>query len=129
MRLRATLLGSPRLARKLRMIPEQTRQRVAGAIAESAETLRQELRRELSRTGPSRAGQAPARRSGALAESITVEIAPDGLGAEIGSDLDYARHLELGTRRMAARPWLRPTIQRLAPRIARRLRAAVQGKP
>ena len=38
-----------------------------------------------------------------------------------------AAHLEFGTTRMAARPWLLPTFARLKPRIVARLAAAARA--
>ncbi len=128
MRLQARLLEAPRLARRLRLLAETRRLAVAAAVAEGAEALRDEVRLSLSQAGPSGPGEAPARRSGRLAASVTAETATDGLSAEVGSDLDYGRHLEFGTRRLAARPWLLPAFHRMAPGIARRLLAAGRGE-
>ena len=49
----------------------------------------------------------------ALRDSTRAELNeedPDGLTALIGSDVEYALYLELGTARMGARPWLRNTF-------------------
>lgn len=57
-------------------------------------------------------GQPPAPDSGDLRDSIDYNARrlPDGAEVEVGSDLDYAVFTEMGTRKMLARPWLRPTI-------------------
>lgn len=58
-------------------------------------------------------GQPPATDTGRLLQSIHHEI--HGVGqdveARIGSDVNYAIYLELGTRYMAPRPFLRPALQ------------------
>ena len=61
---------------------------------------------------PSRPGQPPARESGELLLSIRIEMDDNRLGARVGSNLDYASYLELGTRRMAERPFLLPALER-----------------
>ncbi len=50
--------------------------------------------------------------TGRLRSSITHEIddAGDRIVARIGTDVDYAPHVELGTSRMSARPFLRPAL-------------------
>lgn len=61
---------------------------------------------------PSRPGRPPGRVTGALFESIRIEIDDDGLGASIGSNLNYAIHLEFGTMDVTARPFLIPALER-----------------
>ena len=56
-------------------------------------------------------GSPPNRDSGLLLNSITYEITNEGLHARIGTPLIYGGYLEWGTRYMAARPWLRPTLE------------------
>lgn len=72
-------------------------------------TVLEELAEEAS---PSRPGRPPGRVTGALVESIRIEIDDDGLGASVGSELDYAAHLEFGTMDMSARPFLVPALER-----------------
>jgi len=57
-------------------------------------------------------GDPPAVDTGRLRASIGSELARDaqGLHARIGSTYDVALFLELGTRKMAARPFLRPAL-------------------
>lgn len=58
-------------------------------------------------------GQKPAVRTGRLRASISWQLGSDdqGLFAEIGSNVEYAAYVELGTGRMAARPFLRPSLR------------------
>jgi len=64
-------------------------------------------------------GEAPASRLGDLRRSIRVQprIEPGRIQARVGSPLEYAAHLEYGTRRMAPRPHLRTAYERARPRI------------
>jgi hypothetical protein len=43
------------------------------------------------------------------------------------TDPDYGVYLEKGTRRMAARPWLVPSVIKATPTIVKILRKAVGG--
>lgn len=83
------------------------------------------VRRSLKQTGTGRVyqrgnvthiasapGQPPATDTGQLAASIGEELRRDeqGLVERIGSNLDKALYLELGTRTIAPRPFLRPAL-------------------
>jgi len=50
--------------------------------------------------------------TGRLRSSITNEIGQDGDGlvATIGTNVEYAPHVELGTSKMAAQPFLLPAL-------------------
>jgi HK97 gp10 family phage protein len=50
--------------------------------------------------------------TGRLRSSISHELAADARGfvATIGTNVDYAAHVELGTSRMRAQPYLRPAL-------------------
>jgi phage gpG-like protein len=52
-------------------------------------------------------------RTGRLRSSITHQVARDsqGLYADIGSNVEYAAYVELGTRFMHPRPYLRPALE------------------
>jgi hypothetical protein len=70
--------------------------------------------KELARTPPpSLPGQPPSVRTGRLRGSITWRLGQDGLSpyVDVGSAVVYAAYVELGTRRMAARPYLRPALE------------------
>jgi HK97 gp10 family phage protein len=51
--------------------------------------------------------------TGRLRASVTYEVGRDsqGLVALVGTDVSYGPYVELGTRRMSARPFLRPALQ------------------
>jgi HK97 gp10 family phage protein len=54
--------------------------------------------------------------TGRLRSSITHGLAHDviGLYAEVGSNVEYAIYVELGTRRAHAQPFLRPALRSVA---------------
>lgn len=70
--------------------------------------------KELARTPPpSSPGQPPSVRTGRLRGSITWRVGVDALSpyVDVGSAVTYAAYVELGTSRMAARPYLRPALE------------------
>ena len=48
--------------------------------------------------------------------------------AEAGTDVEYGFYLEVGTRNMEARPWLRPALRASEKRIKTILSNAVRGR-
>ena len=50
--------------------------------------------------------------TGNLRGSLTYEIARDGtdITARVGTNVPYAVHVEMGTKHMAAQPFLRPAL-------------------
>lgn len=58
----------------------------------------------------SKEGDAPNTDTGALVNSIAVENKKGEAVSFVGSGLDYAKYLELGTKQMGARPWLMPAL-------------------
>jgi HK97 gp10 family phage protein len=56
----------------------------------------------------SQPGEPPRKQTGQLRRSIATEVL--GLIGRVGTNLKYGKHLELGTRHMAARPWLRRAL-------------------
>lgn len=63
--------------------------------------------------------------TGRLRSSITHQVDADGLSAVVGTNVDYAPHVEFGTSRMAAQPFLFPAMESHRPEFLRRLRAAL----
>lgn len=66
----------------------------------------------------SRPGNPPHRRTGQLARSVASARLQPGVWG-FGTNLKYGRFLELGTGRMAARPFLRPVLVRDRIRMER----------
>jgi HK97 gp10 family phage protein len=57
-------------------------------------------------------GEAPARDIGELANSIKVDIEPDGLTGWIGKGMkEYGLYLEMGTHKMEPRPFMTPAAE------------------
>jgi HK97 gp10 family phage protein len=63
------------------------------------------------RDGPSKPGQPPHVDTGRLRQSIAWELHSDGRGVRIGTNVNYGKYLEEGTRHMAPRPYLRPSLK------------------
>lgn len=59
----------------------------------------------------SAAGEAPATDTGYLVSNINLVMDADGLGCVVDSRADYSSHLEFGTSKMAARPFLQPALE------------------
>jgi HK97 gp10 family phage protein len=120
------------LGRKLAALPRLLDAELRKAVAEAAEAIRDDAIKSLrsggSRTAKGRAsapGEPPARQSGRLQRSIVVELDPSRPSAKVIATADYARALEFGTRRMAARPFLRPALERNRAKTLRLIREAV----
>lgn len=54
--------------------------------------------------------------TGALKNSISVDIADGGLGFEAGPTVDYGLYVEQGTSRMAPEPYMTPSADAVLPR-------------
>ena len=62
--------------------------------------------------------------TGRLVNSVAVEIRNDDV--YVGSGLEYAPHLEFGTKNMTQRPWLNPALEQNRNRISRLIRNAIK---
>ncbi len=75
--------------------------------------LQNKMKKKIGRTGgPSSPGQPPNKQSGVLQDSIK----KDNTGInrkviKVGSDKDHSVHLEVGTSKMSARPFIRNTFR------------------
>lgn len=65
---------------------------------------------------PSSPGEPPRIDTKKLHESIKTETQQDGntIQTRVGTNVDYGRYLELGTRHILPRPWLRPALNAVA---------------
>jgi len=91
-----------------------------------------EVKRTLSKPGTGRAyykgrvrhiasspGEPPAVDTGRLRASITHRVEREGkhFNGLVGTNVEYAKYLELGTSKIAPRPFLRPTLENNKQRI------------
>ncbi len=74
---------------------------------------------------PSAPGEAPHVQTGRLRGSVAWEVV--GLVARVGTNVPYGRFLELGTRKLAARPWLRRALREVQGQLAALLGAPIRG--
>ena len=67
---------------------------------------------------PSNPGEPPRRETKNLHDSIMTETQQEleGIETRVGTNVEYGLHLELGTRRIKPRPWLRPALAAVAGR-------------
>ena len=49
--------------------------------------------------------------TGRLANSIDKQVSPDEQCVYIGTNVEYAAYVEMGTSRMTARPYIKPAIE------------------
>ena len=68
---------------------------------------------------PSKPGEPPKRVEGSLLRSITtqVEVTTKKIIGRVGTNISYARFLELGTSRIRQRPYLRPALSKSQPAL------------
>jgi HK97 gp10 family phage protein len=76
---------------------------------------------------PSFPGNYPAIDTGALIKSIKFFNSESRLEIGIMDDVPYAKDLELGTNKMKARPFLRPTLKLFEPKIKNSIMDAIRN--
>lgn len=74
---------------------------------------------------PSKPGEPPHVQTGRLRASVAYEVS--GLVARIGTNVEYGRHLEIGTSKMEPRPWLRRMLIERMTIFRRILTAPIKG--
>lgn len=66
----------------------------------------------------SKPGEPPRKQTGTLRRSVQTEVDEASLTARVGTNVEYGKHLELGTKRgIAPRPWLRRAFAESLPKI------------
>lgn len=73
-----------------------------------------QIKESISGPSPSAPGEPPGVVTGTLRRSYTheVEKTPHGIVGRVGTNMGYALPLELGTSKMAARPHIRPGLEK-----------------
>jgi HK97 gp10 family phage protein len=103
------------VSNRLPSIPAAARAQIAGSVSKHAHDI-------------VAAAQAKAPvRTGTLRRSIHAVIAESGLSAQIGPSVEYGIFVELGSRGRAARPFLRPAFELVAPRFADDVKSILAG--
>lgn len=73
------------------------------------------------KSGPvvhSQPGEPPRKQTGRLRASVTHEVDAETLTARVGTNVEYGKHLELGTEKgIAPRPWLRRALAEMQSRV------------
>ena len=75
---------------------------------------------------PSKPGEPPKKVSGHLRINIKKDMDRARIEARVGTNVPYGKWLELGTRKMAPRPWIRAALVRNAAEIQRRFGIGVK---
>ena len=107
------------------------------ALEKAATMLAEHIKETISTPYPpaSEVGEPPHRRSGRLHDAVRVVMIKGGFGAKVGIIEDilapYAVELELGTKRMGPRPFVRPALDAMMKPMAgilgKKIRGAVSG--
>lgn len=117
------------LQAKFRAKGERVGSDMQKALNTCALKVERDIKANMSPNGPSAPGEAPAVDTGRLRASITHRIEHDGgeSVAYVGTNVEYAPHLEFGTKRMAPRPFMVPAIERNREWIKNKLKSVVKN--
>lgn len=114
-RTRIKVTGTDKLQAQLDQLSDKARKRLQEAVAEAADTVRDDARRRAPRD------------TGRLQNSIRVDPAADGLSAKVGpqdNDAFYAIWVEWGRKNAPAQPFMTPASELERARFAKRVRMA-----
>jgi len=100
-----------------RLVAEHLEAAAAILQAEIVRSLRVSARIGKNLWQASRPGEPPRARTGLLMKSIFYSVDQGSMTAIVGTSLKYGLYLELGTSRMAARPFIRPAIDRVRQKL------------
>jgi HK97 gp10 family phage protein len=132
MKFKRGVITSKSLMDKLKNLATNYEHQYKGHLSEAALKVRNEAIRGIRETsrgglefrfGPKRVvtvskpGDAPNTDTGTLLKSIGWAVDEQNLVAEVGTNLKYAKFLELGTQDMEPRPWLMPALERARPAL------------
>jgi len=115
MRLRNRIEGLDRLGAALSEVAAP--QTLSADLGDAADAIRERAAANLTD------GASPDSRSGALAQSLKVAPTSDGESYTVSTALDYGWHLEFGSRRRPASPWLAPAAESARPGLLARMRS------
>ena len=113
---------SAQMRRKLEKVVSRTAFNLQGRMR--TDMAEEKHGREYGNHVASAPGESPAIDTGFLANSIQVEA--EGLSAIVGTNADYAMHLEFGTVNMEPRPFYDPAFEAERPEFEKALREALK---
>jgi HK97 gp10 family phage protein len=110
----------------IKQFPDTAKEMGKAAALASGVALQQQMKDTFTNAGPSPSapGNPPAIDTGTLRRSIQVNQKADN-SVEVGSNLEYARYLEYGTTKMAARPWLNRSFNLAKSRMSNAAKRAM----
>lgn len=126
-------VGADRWKARLRQLNSRDmRKRIGAAIYVAGDLLRVEAAISISEGAvsgknhvPSKPGQPPKYDTGHLADSIETRETGE-LSCEVSANAQYAAALEVGTSKMAARPFMAPAAAKVRPKAERLVAEAVR---
>lgn len=105
-----------------------TQQAVDDALRAVLEDGQRFVRGRFSLIPPSAPGNPPAIDTGNLYRHIEIGLHAGGAGGYLRAATEYAIYLELGTSRMAARPFMLPAALYMQKQLPRIIRQQLQGR-
>ena len=124
--LKVSVVGRKELLRKLeKMDPGRNKRILRNSLLESALLVQRDAAKNqiLAGGGGKRSGMTPVHpkhltsRTGTLRRSIKVDRGPLPFAIEVGTDLTYGATHEAGGKHVKPRPFLKPALDRVAPRF------------
>lgn len=103
--------------------------RTQRALAGMAEDMRAETKKQLARAIIAMEKTAKEKcpvDTGRLRSSIRLRFLREGFAADLFTDVDYAPHVEFGTRRQRAQPFMRPAFVEHRDKIPARFRRSAK---
>lgn len=102
----------------------RVRATLTGISAQGRRTVQREVKRSALAVEAGAKRRAPVD-TGRLRSSIAHQVEEGGLSAVVGTNVEYAAHVEFGTRRQRAQPYLVPALEEERQRFYARLRSAL----
>lgn len=120
------------LAGKVSRLTDEMRRQLSTAVYAVADNVKVDAQISITNGSvsgkghvPSAPGQPPNNDTGMLADGIQVQQQPGSLEARVVSTAPYAAALELGTSKMAERPYMRPAAKQNQQSGKAKMRVAV----
>lgn len=129
----ARVRGAQEHSRRLRRMRGAGAERFIGqALFAAGEMIQVEAQLSITRGAvsgknhvPSKPGEPPKADTHRLSDNIET-VQPRPLRVEVSSNAPYAAELEFGTSKMAARPYMKPAVDKMRPEATALVRRAIQ---